>query len=250
MKKITQTAETGGARLDFDDFRDVFNDEIWDAMEASYEQFDSDTEGIIVSGCAVSGSAGNYTIAAGIVYIDGEFRRFSQQTGLTFPQYMKAATDVNTTRTFGDSTTKTLFITKSADLQSTVPGSGQYISFTGDGSSSNARRVDSGWKTITLNASGGASYAAGSRTPQYRVKAGIVHLRGIITTGGSPPAGDHAVSGSGALPIPGQRNDFLGINSTLAAIATCYVDTTGTLRANSSSSWGGTIILDGLQYIL
>ena len=130
MKKITQIAETGGARIDFNDFRDVFNLEMWDVMESIFSPFDNDTEGIIVEGCTISGSVGNYTISSGIVYLDGEFRRFSSQAGLSLPQYIKASSDSNTTRTFEDGNTKTLFITKSADLTTSAPGSGQYIAFT------------------------------------------------------------------------------------------------------------------------
>lgn len=129
MKKITQVAETGGARLDFDDFRDVFNKEIWDALQAMLSPFDSDTEGVILSGCTISGG-GPYNIAAGIVYLDGEFRRLPAQTGVSLPQYIKAATDVNTTRTFEDTVIKTLFITESADLATSAPGAGQYIAIT------------------------------------------------------------------------------------------------------------------------
>lgn len=129
MKKITQSATTGGAPIYLDDFKDVFNDEIWDAMQALLAPFDSDTEGIILSGCVVSG-AGPYDISAGIVYLDGEFRRFAAQTGVSLPQYIKAATDVNTTRTFEDTTIKTLYVTKSADIDSSAPGSGQYIAIT------------------------------------------------------------------------------------------------------------------------
>jgi hypothetical protein len=131
MKKITQVAETGGARIDFDDLRETFNKEIWDAMQGMMSLYDSDVQGIIVSGCTIGGSGpSSYTISAGIVYIDGEFRRLAATTGLSLPQYIKAATDVNTTRTFEDTTIKTLFITEGADLAGSAPGAGQYIAIT------------------------------------------------------------------------------------------------------------------------
>lgn len=103
------------------------------------------------------------------------------------------------------------------------------------------------WTAITLNGAGG--YVAGARTPQYRIDLfGKVHLRGIISISGSPPAGDHAVSGAAALPIPSQRNDFIGFNDSFGNVRYCYVFTTGTLRADTASGWGGTFILDGSSY--
>lgn len=129
MKKITQVADTGGGPITKADLRVVFNLEIWDVLEAMFEGYDTDTQGIIVSGCELSGSVGNYTISAGIVYLDGEFRRFAQQTGLSLPQYIKAATDTNDSRTFEDASSKVLFITESADLATSAPGT-QYVPFT------------------------------------------------------------------------------------------------------------------------
>lgn len=131
MKKITQSATTGGAPIYLDDFKDVFNDEIWDILQAKFAAFDTDAEGIIVQGCNIGGSGpSSYTISGGIVYLDGEFRRLSAATGLSLPQYIIAATDVNTTRTFEDTVVKTLFVTKSAELDTSAPGSGQYIAIT------------------------------------------------------------------------------------------------------------------------
>lgn len=131
MKKITQVAETGGAPIYFDDFRDVFNLEIWNAMEALLSGYTSDTEGVIVSGCTVGGSGpSSYTISAGIVFLDGEFMRLAAQTGLSLPQYIKADTAVNTQRTFDDTNLKTLYITKSATVAGSAPGAGQYIAIT------------------------------------------------------------------------------------------------------------------------
>lgn len=249
MKKITQLAETGGAPIYFDDFRDVFNLEIWNAMEALLSGYTSDTEGVIVSGCTVGGSGpSSYTISAGIVFLDGEFMRLAAQTGLSLPQYIKADTAVNTQRTFDDTNLKTLYITKGATVAGSAPGAGQYVSITSTTDPEN-RRLDSGWVNITLNTSGGANYIAGARTPQYRIKNGVVYLRGIISTGGSPPAGDHAVSTS-ALPTPSQTQNLSGVNSSLASIASFYINTSGIIRADSSVAWGGSVVLDGLSYLV
>lgn len=111
-----------------------------------------------------------------------------------------------------------------------------------------ASTTQGSWTTITLNS--GDGYTAGSRTPQYRIDSlGQVHLRGIISIGGSPPSGDHAVSGAAAAPVPNQRQDFLCLNSSLSSSKTFYIDTNGTLRADTTVlSWGGTALLDGLSY--
>lgn len=131
MKKITQSATTGGAPIYLDDFKDVFNKELWDVLEGILSGFNSViTEGVIVSGCDLTGSPGNYTLSAGIVYLDGEFLRVPQSTGLSLPQYIIPATDVNTTRTFEDTVIKTLFVTKAAELSATETANGQYIAIT------------------------------------------------------------------------------------------------------------------------
>lgn len=128
MKKITSSATLGGAPFTKEDMRTVFNDEIWSAMQAMLSPFNADTEGIIVSGCVVSGG-GPYDISAGIVYLDGEFMRLPAATGQTLPKYIAAAAAVNDARTFADGTNNTLFITKAAELVGSAPGT-QYVAIT------------------------------------------------------------------------------------------------------------------------
>jgi len=129
MKKISSSATLGGAPVHKGDLRETFNDEIWDVIEALLSPYNSDTEGIIVSGCEITGS-GPYDIAAGIVYLNGEFMRLAAATGQTLPKYIQAATAVNDTRTFNDGTSAAVFVTKSAELAGSAPGSGQYIAIT------------------------------------------------------------------------------------------------------------------------
>lgn len=179
MKKITQVAETGGARIDFNDFRDVFNDEIWDAIEAIFSPYNTDTEGVIISGCVVGGSGpSSYTLSAGIVYLGGEFMRVSAASGLSLPQYIKAATAVNTTRTFEDTTIKTLYITHSADLSGSIPGAGQYVSITTTTDPDDRRlisEIKGQWTPISNFSTGWTG------TCFYRIeKSGRVSFRGFI----------------------------------------------------------------------
>jgi hypothetical protein len=129
MKKINSSGQLGGMPINQGDMREVFNSEIWDAMEALLYTFDADTQGVIVSGCVISGS-GPYDISEGIVYLNGEFMRLPAATGQTLPKYIAPAAAVNDNRVFADTTTKTAFITKSAELVGSAPGVGQYIAIT------------------------------------------------------------------------------------------------------------------------
>lgn len=127
MKKFIST-DLGGAPINKSDLKEVFNSEIWDAMQALLSAFDSDTEGIIVSGCVISG-AGPYAISTGIVYLGGEFRRLPAQTGVTLPKYIAAKATVNDSRTFADGTSHAVVATKDAELVASAPGT-QYIAIT------------------------------------------------------------------------------------------------------------------------
>lgn len=128
MKKWTSTA-LGGAPVFDDDLLSIFNSEIWSCIQAILSPFDADTEGIIVSGCTVSGT-GPYNISSGFVYLNGEFMLFPGATGITFSSAINITpkTPTNDVRTFADSTTATVAVDKQAEIN-VAPGSGQYISF-------------------------------------------------------------------------------------------------------------------------
>lgn len=128
MKKFTSTG-LGGAPLNKNDLKTIFNDEIWSATEAILSPFIADTEGIIVSGCIITGG-GPYSISAGIVFLNGEFMRLPAQTGLSLPQYIIPSTPVGDSRVFGDGTTQVVAVNKSAIASGSLPGSGQYIAIT------------------------------------------------------------------------------------------------------------------------
>jgi hypothetical protein len=130
MKKINPSSVTGGMPITTDDLRTVFNDEIWDATEALLSPFSADTQGIIVSGCTLTPNGGNWDISAGIVYLNGEFMRLTAATNQALPKYIAPAAPVNDNRTFADTTTKTAFITKAAELVGSAPGAGQYVAIT------------------------------------------------------------------------------------------------------------------------
>lgn len=214
MKKIVTTSTTGGAPIYLDDFKDVFNDEIWDAMQGLLlSSYETDTEGIIVQGCNVGGSGpSSYSISGGIVFIDGEFRRLTAATGLSLPQYIKAATDSNTSRTFEDTTIKTLFVTKSADLQTTVPVSGQYVAITTTTDPDDRRllsEVKGKWVTVS-----GLS-AGWSGTIEYRrEKSGRIDFRGSVHA--TAPTATATIASAGAVPNSTNDTRFvIHVNSSI-----------------------------------
>lgn len=127
MKKIVSTSDLGGAPIFKNDLREVFNSEIWDAIEALLSPYDSDTEGIIVSGCVITANAANFDITAGIVYLNGDFMRLPAATNQTYTKYIAPATATEDSRTFADGTTNGVVETKLAELVGAAPGAGQYI---------------------------------------------------------------------------------------------------------------------------
>lgn len=129
MKKINNSGQPGGMPINQDEMREVFNDEIWDAIESILSPYNTDTQGIIVSGCEVTGG-GPYSIAAGVVYLNGEFMRLPAATGQTLPKYIAPATPVNHSAVFADTVIRVAFITKSAELVGSTPGAGQYVAIT------------------------------------------------------------------------------------------------------------------------
>lgn len=118
---------SGGAPFTNEDLNDVFQGEIWAAMQAMLSQYDSDAEGVIVSGCVVTPNASNFDMTAGIVYLNGEFMRVDAVTNQTFTKYIKAAAATNVTRTFNDAASKTFIIEKKAEVSGTADGGGQEI---------------------------------------------------------------------------------------------------------------------------
>lgn len=127
MKKIVSATDLGGAPFFKNDMREVFNSEIWAALEALLSPFNSDTEGLIISGCVFSNNAGNFDMTAGIVYLNGEFMRIAAATNQTYTKYIAPKTPTSDSRTFADGTTHAVVQTKEAELVGSAPGAGQYI---------------------------------------------------------------------------------------------------------------------------
>lgn len=139
MKKIVQATDLGGAPIHKNDLRSVFNDEVWDAVEAIFSFCNSNAEGLIISGCTLTPNGGNWDISAGIVYLNGEFMRLSAATNQSLPKYIAPAAVVDTDRQFAGGATNTLFEEKKAELVGSAPGAGQYIAITTSSDPDNRR---------------------------------------------------------------------------------------------------------------
>lgn len=108
MKKYIDPIPDGGAPLHNNRLNTELQKEIWDVIEGIFEKYRTDAQGIIISGCTTSGIATNYNLGAGVVYIDGKFRRVPLTGGLNGTHYIEAAADVVTQKVFADGLSKNL----------------------------------------------------------------------------------------------------------------------------------------------
>ncbi len=260
MKKINSTGQTGGAPVNQEDLRTVFNDEIWDAIEALLSPFSADTEGVIVSGCVISGG-GPYDISAGIVYLNGEFMRLAAATGQTLPKYIAPATAVNDNRVFADQTTKTLFITKGAELVGSAPGGSQYVAITTTTDPDDRRQrnlmarraLTTSWTQVPLGAAGvyTGTLAPGNEANYSKDEFGFVHLRGRVKATG---AGNMLILPAGFIPTLTGGNIaahpvLIAPADAFASVAKRYmtIDTSGNIVIESQANQD-VLFLDGISF--
>lgn len=102
-------------------------EEIFKAIEKQF----ADTNGLVLSGCVVTGTS----ISAGLVYLDGKIRELQAATGLTFPCYIKAAPtlEYDSRIHVEDNQNKTTKRAYNAEITTTLPTSGDYITVTAQG---------------------------------------------------------------------------------------------------------------------
>jgi hypothetical protein len=135
MRKLNNPMPSGGAPFSNEDLNDVFQTEVWAAMQGLLSEYNADAEGVIVSGCVVSPNASNFDMTAGIVYLNGEFMRVDAVTNQTFTKYIKAAPVTNVARVFEDTVSKTFIVEKKAEVSATVDAGGQEITISSIASS-------------------------------------------------------------------------------------------------------------------
>lgn len=248
MRKWTSTA-LGGAPVYDDDLLDIFNSEIWGAMQAIFSPYDSDTEGVIVSGCVISGS-GPYNISAGIVYLNGEFMRINAFTSLSLPFYIQPDTVTTEPRTFADSTVNAVITVKIATVGGSAPGSGQYIAVTSPTDPDDRRYGPTPWVTMNLinGWASGAGVISTGAIPQYRIESGRVYLKGTLYQAGSTSRVFADNLPKFAVTLGAIR--ATGLGNAAATATSLDIDSSGNGQIADS---GATVIvtyLDGLNYAL
>lgn len=130
MKRLIDPVPAGGAPINNEELNLLFQTEIYDSIQAMLSRWDSDSQGIIVKGCLITGTTGNYAISEGIVYLNGKFMRLPAATGQALPKYIAPKAVSYLTRQFSDGVTRNMIEVVEAELVSSAPGSGQYIAMT------------------------------------------------------------------------------------------------------------------------
>jgi hypothetical protein len=131
MKKLKLTIPDGGAPLgQFPVIRELFDEETKDAIEAMLSTvIIGQTEGVILSGCLATGTAGNFAISAGYIFVDGLVLRYPGTSGHSATQYLKIATATEESGVFADGGTKA-YIDVNTAINFSTSGGGtgtQYI---------------------------------------------------------------------------------------------------------------------------
>lgn len=124
MKKFTAT-DLGGVPVTAADLVTMFTNEKWDVLQSIFSIFDTDPEGVVLSGCVVTNNAGNFDMTAGIVYQDGQFRRVAAVVNQAYPKFIVSDADVNDSRPFADGSSHVVAVTKLSKVGATA---GQPIS--------------------------------------------------------------------------------------------------------------------------
>lgn len=124
MKKIRYSP--GGQPFRNSDFQ-LQQEEIYKAIHANLESL----EGCIVSGCVLTGTS----LSAGYVHLDGKILPLAAATGLSFPCYIRQAAPVDfDVRQFSeDLQNKATKTEEKAEIVTTIPSSGQFITITAAG---------------------------------------------------------------------------------------------------------------------
>lgn len=193
--------DVGGRQVHQDDLR-ILQEQWLKSVQLQY----AGQGAFIIQGCGVSGTAGNYTIASGIVYINGLIMEFSSVSGVaSFPRYIVQAADVQQDSfplEQGGSAYKRTLV--KAELSASAPGSGEFI---------------------TMSASGGRSY-------NDILSAQFVRIAGNQTVNGQKTFTSPVISNGLNL-----NSEISNLNSSLGTKA----DKVTSITANEGLTGGGNL---------
>lgn len=186
MRKFKTTIPTGQGLKFFDKYLETeLSDELWTAIESIYTEVSSDTEeGYIIKGGSVTGSSPSAQIDDSIVVLNGKVLRLTATTGQTYPFYIQEATTVEINGDFGDSSSQPVIDNEFAEVVSSAPVSGQYITISAAGEyleNPFKRKREEAWTQITAPAT--ADYTIDTSNAFYRkTDQNILQFKGYVIT--------------------------------------------------------------------
>jgi len=249
MKKLISPESNGGVPIYMSDIINL-QDEAWKGILGPLSIFDSDVQGVAVSGCVATGSS-TLVITAGHVYLNGELMYFPGTGSIAAPAFIVPDTVANQARVFNDGTTHNVTVTKNAKAMSgSAPGGTQYIKIDTDAIVNTYLRAFTAKITPTLkkvinigawNMQGGSSKTVAHGLAFAKiVQVGVYIINDAATTKLPLIGNDQGLSGS----------DVNGTHETDATNITMWSTSTGSFGGTSLySSTGasrGFIIIDYL----
>ena len=133
MKKFKSTIPNGGLEFFNKYLSTELSAEIWDAIQALINQSQNTTEGFILKGGTVAGTAPSATITDSIVILNGKILRLEADTGLSYPFYIQEATATTENGSFADGSSQAVIDIEKAETASSAPVSGQYVTVSAAG---------------------------------------------------------------------------------------------------------------------
>jgi hypothetical protein len=211
----------------------LFKDDLLILQDQAYANIVNTLKGIggpfVVFGCvAVDAGGGNVLIGSGTVFIDNELITFPGYLG-AYPAYVKQGTPVQTTKVYFDGSTQTVYEENTTQVVTSVPGSGEYLTFNFDTTQRMNNKIVQNTRDSYLSTPWVDLDSAFLRYRRDGI--GNVTVIGVIGFGGSAT--------NRVLPVgfrPGVSTSFKGIGihditiGTDGTIATPFITGAGTER--------------------
>jgi hypothetical protein len=253
MRKLNNPMPSGGAPFTNEDLNDVFQTEVWAALQGLLSEYNADAEGVIVSGCVVTPNASNFDMTAGIVYLNGEFMRVDAVTNQTFTKYIKAAPVTNVARVFEDTVSKTFIVEKKAEVSATVDAGGQEITISSIESSFPRRLINLGSDGSIAWTTSGLSLGSGVTNSSFKFKKtnrNTVKLDGWLTKSAGVNGFTFATLPSGYRPSTNKYFSIPAYGFTGGPGWSAFIDTAGNIQIfeNAPAAGPAAVNLGGSNY--